>query len=106
MTESNGLPCMNCKTVIASDAGMFFAQVFVCPTCHTQATHFFHRLEGELKSLLTLSQEAIRIALVKGQFHFPEGPRGEVSKREVLEEALRLEAAREEEQTRKASASS
>lgn len=102
MSENNTLPCMNCKKPVATDAGMFFAEVFICPTCHTMSVHFYQRLERELKGLLTMSQEAIRIALVKGQFHFPEGPRGELTKREVLETALGLEAAREKEQKKQA----
>lgn len=95
MSDNSTLPCMNCQAVVGTAAGKFFAEVFVCANCHEMCVHFYQRLERELKGLLTMSQEAIRIALVKGQFHFPEGPRGELSKREVLETALGLEAQRE-----------
>lgn len=86
---------MNCQKAVPSDKAKFFAEVFICEDCHTQAVHFYQRLEVELTHLLTMSKEAVRIALVTGKFHFPEGPRGEVSKREVLETILKLEEARE-----------
>lgn len=86
---------MNCKRSVPSDQAKFFAEVFICPDCYTQAEHFFMRLERELKHLLVMSKEALRISLVTGKFSFPEGPSGEVSKRDVLEQVLALEEARE-----------
>lgn len=59
------------------------------------STHFYERLENELKSLLLVAKESIRVALVQGKFVFPEGPAGEPSKRAVLEEIIKLEEARE-----------
>ena len=58
------------------------------------AVHFWQRLELELKHLLTMSKEAIRVALVTSKFNFPEGAQGEPSKREVLEAIVRMEEAR------------
>ncbi len=89
------LPCLNCKADVPQGEGKFFAQVFLCEKCHTMSTHFFERLERELKSLLTVAKESIRVALVQGKFVFPEGPAGAPSKRAVLEEIIKLEEARE-----------
>ncbi len=88
------LPCMNCKTAVPQDKAKFFAEVFLCESCHLQAEHFYKRLLAELNFLLTIAKETIRLSLVQGKFAFPEGPAGEPSKRAVLEEIMRLEEAR------------
>lgn len=86
---------MNCKRAVPPDKAKFFAEVFLCESCSEQAVHFYQRLEIELKHLLVMSKEALRISLVTGKFSFPEGPSGEVSKRDVLQQVLALEEARE-----------
>lgn len=92
------LPCLNCKADVAPNAGKFFAEVFLCESCHLMAQHFHERLERELKYLLIIARESIRISLVEGKFSFPEGPAGEPSKRQVLEEILKMEEHRTKEQ--------
>ena len=89
------LRCMNCKAPVNANEGEFFAEVFLCKDCNTQAVHFWHRTEKELKHLLTVSKEAIRLSLITGKFSFPEGPQGDLSKRDVLQEVLKMEEARE-----------
>lgn len=91
---SADLGCMNCKKATPPDKSKFFAEVFLCEDCHVQAVHFYARLELELKNLLVMSKEAIRISLITGQFSFPEGQAGETSKKAVLEQILLLEEAR------------
>ncbi len=90
------LPCMNCQTPVPAGKGQFFAEVFVCERCHTQAVHFWQRSEKELQHLLTITKESIRLSLLSRKFVFPEGPQGDLSKRDVLEEILRMEEAREQ----------
>lgn len=85
------LPCMNCKKPVEQDQGKFFTQVYVCETCYTLAQRFHDKLERELKNLLLLSKEAIRVALVQGKFHLSEASLQDISKKEVLEEILRME---------------
>lgn len=87
---------MNCKAQVPAGKGAFFAEVFLCHTCHTQAVHFWERTEKELRHLLTISKEAVRLSLITGRFAFPEGQQGELSKREVLTEVLKMEEAREQ----------
>lgn len=89
------LPCMNCKADVPAGEGKFFAEVFVCARCQTMAVHFHERLERELRFLLTMAKESIRISLVQGKFNFPEGPAGEPSKKDVLEAILALEETRD-----------
>lgn len=87
---------MNCSAPVPSGKGQFFAEVFVCETCHTQAAHFWQRSEKELRNLLTITKESIRLSLISGKFVFPEGQQGDLSKREVLEAVLKMEEAREQ----------
>lgn len=95
MTAKTSLRCTNCKKETETSEAKFFAEVFLCPTCHEQAAHFYKKLETELHYLLTIARDAIRVSLVQGQFSLPEGPHGEPSKKEVLEEILRMEQARD-----------
>lgn len=88
----DAFPCMNCKKPITQAEGKFFAQVYVCETCFTTAESFYKKLEQELRQLLTMSKEALRIALVQGKFHLSEAKVRDISKKEVLEEILRMEA--------------
>lgn len=86
---------MNCKKPVDPDSVKFFAQAFVCPTCYECAEHFYLKLEKELRYLLVVAKEAIRVALIEGHFHFNSPGEG-VSKKELLEEIVRLEELRRE----------
>lgn len=90
------LTCMNCKQPVDAGSGEFFAEVFVCKNCNAQAVHFWERTTKELQHLLTISKEAIRLSLITGKFNFPEGRQGDLSKKEVLQEVLKMEEAREQ----------
>lgn len=93
--NTDTMKCMNCPTEVAPKDAKFFAKVFLCPSCYEQAQHFYTKLDIELRHLLVVAKEAIRIALVTGKFSFPEGMGGEVSKRAVLEAIMKFEEARE-----------
>lgn len=99
------LQCMNCHKPTAAGEAELFAEVFVCGDCHTQAVHFWQRIDRELRSLQVMAKDAIRVCLLEGRFSFPEGPVGEVSKREVLETILSMEEAREKQCLTKSSQS-
>jgi len=90
------MECMNCRQTVRPEDAKLFAEVFVCPTCHAQAVHFWEKLERELRYLLVVAKESIRLSLLEGKFFFPEDKGSEVSKREVLQEILRMQQAREE----------
>jgi|SRR5690606_32645055 len=84
------LTCLNCKAPVAEEDIKFFGKAFVCAVCHTTATHFYERLTKDLKNLLLVAHEAIRVALVEGRFHLAENGLKEVSKKELLEEILKM----------------
>jgi hypothetical protein len=95
---ADGLSCMNCKRLVEPSRAKLFAEVFVCEDCHTMAVHFWDKLDRELRYLLVMAKESIRLALLEGKFSFPEGGAQEVSKREVLQAILRMQEAREKSQ--------
>lgn len=87
----NGIPCMNCKRVLESDKGRVFAEVFVCENCHKMAESLYNRCDGELRRLLLILRESIRIALVEGKLQFsPALPNEEVPKAELLKMIVEL----------------
>lgn len=88
------LNCVNCKKPVESDKVKFFGNVYVCNTCHTLAESFFHRLERDLKHLVVFAHESIRLSLIDGKFHLSENRLKEVSRKELLEEILRMEERR------------
>lgn len=91
----NELACMNCQKPVSGEQAKLFAQVYVCEVCHEQATHFYDKLQQELRHLLTIAQEAIRTSLVEGRFHFQSTTSETTpSKREVLEAILALDERR------------
>ena len=85
------LNCLNCKKPVAPAEAKTYAGVFVCPDCFATAERLEQRGSEQLKWLLTVQREAIRLALIDGRLHLgptdlAEGP----SKREVLEQVLNL----------------
>lgn len=88
------LPCLNCHNPVDPQKAKIFAGVFVCETCHLVATRLEERGTAELRSLLTLQREAIRIALTRGELVLgPAEPTRELSKKEVLEQIVKLSEA-------------
>jgi hypothetical protein len=84
-------PCLNCKTEVSQEKAKVFAGVFVCPDCYTKAERLYNKCEGELKQLLLVLKEAIRVALVKGALQYnPASPLDEVPKDELLEMIVKL----------------
>lgn len=78
------MECMNCHKEVEPGDAKIFAEVFCCPTCFTIAERTYKRLEGELRKMLVMSRETIRVALVEGKLHLPEGETQDVSKEDVL----------------------
>lgn len=83
------MPCMNCKTPVKQDDVRLFQGVFCCSKCHELATRAFQRLERELKYMLTLAGETIRLALVKGEFQLgPADQPHEIPKSELMRKLI------------------
>lgn len=68
------LKCMNCACPVGQSDGEFFAGVFLCGDCNTVATRLYERGSSELKLVLSMLKDAIRMAIVqkKLQFNTPE----------------------------------
>ncbi len=94
---NDGLPCMNCKKPTPESDAKVCAEVFVCSACHEMAERLFHRLEGELRRLLLLSKETIRVALVEGKLHFAHTHERDVPKDELLKMIVQFSEKKERE---------
>lgn len=75
---------MNCDKQVGPSEARLFASVFCCATCFELASRLYQRLENELKKLLVMSKETIRIALIKGELHYASGEPQDVPKEELL----------------------
>lgn len=92
----DSLNCMNCQAPVEQADAKLFAGVFVCPTCHMFAERLFRRSEAELKQLLVVLQDAIRIALIEGRLTPMEGgPLDEIPKQELLRTIVKLQETRD-----------
>jgi hypothetical protein len=86
-----GLPCVNCRQKVGQVNAKFFDGVFLCPSCHGVALRVEERLTSELKMLLVMLREAIRVAACDGKLHLSDtGIAPEASKKDVLEAVLQL----------------
>ena len=86
----SGLPCVNCQEPTSEQDAKLFAGVFVCMSCHARAGRVYIRGESELRRLLCVYQEAIRIALIEGRLFGPEQYEESPSKESVLREVIAL----------------
>ncbi len=98
--EMPGLPCMNCQKPTSTNDAKIFANVFVCSTCYMTAERLFARLEGELKHLLLLSKEVIRVALIEGKLHSPLAEEREIPKEELLKMIMQFSEKKDAEKSR------
>lgn len=90
----DGLPCLNCQKEVGDNAGKIFAGCFVCPTCFEIASRLEARLDGELKRMLVMLRESIRIAIVERRLVLgPAAAARDLSKKEVLEAIIQLQNA-------------
>lgn len=82
---------MNCKQSVDPEKAKVFLGVYVCETCHLVASRLRERIQAELKSLLTMADEALRIGLIEGKVILGPAEVGrELSKREVLQQVVKL----------------
>ena len=79
-----GIPCLNCKAEVSEGAGKLFAEVFVCPGCFLIASRLYERADKDLKQVLVMMKESIRIGLLQGQLQFSEEELQTLSKPDLL----------------------
>jgi hypothetical protein len=88
----DGLPCLNCQKPVQATEARIFAGTFVCPACFAIATRMEARLTSELKRLLLMTREAIRISIVERRLVLgPADEARDLSKKEVLEAIIQLQ---------------
>ena len=61
---------MNCKREVPPNGGEFFMEVFICGNCKKIAVRLYERAQKDVKHLLVMMKEAIRLGLVQGQLQF------------------------------------
>jgi len=64
------LPCVNCGEEVNPNEAKLFAQIFICPKCHRVAEQLYARGEKELKMLLLVLRESIRLSIVQHNLQF------------------------------------
>lgn len=85
------LPCMNCTTPVSPEEAKIFAEVFVCPTCFKVAECLYNKGSADLRALLSMMKEAIRIALIEGRLQLSEQSLQDVSKTDLLRAIVDLQ---------------
>lgn len=84
------LPCVNCHKEVASDQAKMFAEVLVCPECYVIAERLFERGNKELRMMLTVLKEMIRLTLIKGELQFLQQQSEENHSEEVMKRFARM----------------
>lgn len=87
-----GLSCLSCKEDVSPDDAKVFSQVFLCPSCFTIAEQLYRRGEAELKMMLLVLKEAIRVAALKGELQFHFGSLEDLPKEDLLAHLAKLAA--------------
>jgi hypothetical protein len=64
------LSCVNCKHEVSQGDAKLFAEVFVCGECFRIAESLMSRGERELRMLLTVLKESIRLNIIRGELQF------------------------------------
>lgn len=72
------LPCMNCTNPVPQDKAKFFQAVFVCERCYELAEGIYRKTEKELKQVLTVFQESLRLSLLQGKLHLGTEPSAKI----------------------------
>ncbi len=84
------LPCVNCHKDIEPAEAKMFAEVLVCPDCYIIAERLFERGNKELRMMLTVLKEMIRLALVKGELQFMQQQSEENSSEDMMKKFAKL----------------
>lgn len=84
------LRCLNCSVEVSASDAKFFAGAFCCPTCFALAERLYQRGEYELKLMLLVLKESIRVAIVKKELQFNTAQLEDMPKKDLLSELARL----------------
>jgi hypothetical protein len=81
---------VNCHKDIESSEAKMFAEVLVCPDCYVVAERLFERGNKELRMMLVVLKEMIRLALVKGELQFMQAQSEETNSEDMMKRFARL----------------
>lgn len=84
------LPCVNCHKDVEPDQAKMFAEVLVCPDCYIVAERLYERGNKELRMMLTVLKEMLRVALVKGELQFMQQQSEENSSEDMMKKFAKL----------------
>ena len=86
------LRCLNCQQPVREEDAKMIFSVLVCSECHEVATIIDKRGRSTIRTMLTLWQETVRLALVTGKLRLPSGssPKNPPSRRDVLRTIIQL----------------
>jgi len=85
-----GLPCLSCKKETPPDEAKVFAEVFLCSDCFLIAERLYRRGESELRMMLLVLKESIRLAALKGELQFNFGKLEDLPKEDLMSHLAKL----------------
>lgn len=85
-----GLPCLSCKKDTPPDEAKVFAEVFLCADCFRIAERLYRRGESELRMMLLVLKESIRVAALKGELQFNFGKLEDLPKADLMSHLAKL----------------
>jgi len=84
------LPCLSCKEQVSPDEAKVFAEVFLCPKCYRIAERLYRKGESELRMMLLILKESIRVAALKGELQFSFEKLDEMKREDLLSSLAKL----------------
>ena len=87
-----GLPCLSCKQDVSPAESKLFAEVYLCSNCFTIAERLFRKGEAELRMMLLVLKESIRLAALKGQLQFSLQDLDDMKKEDLVSHLAKLAA--------------
>ena len=78
------LPCLSCKEEVNPAEAKLFAQVLLCPLCFVIAERLYKKGESELRMMLLVLKESIRVAALKGELGFSLQNLDDMDKQDLL----------------------
>jgi hypothetical protein len=66
--------CVNCKSTIDDKAVFGFQGLQICGTCAVMVKRTLEKTQQQMDFMMRMYHEVLRVALLKGEFRFPELP--------------------------------
>jgi hypothetical protein len=86
------LPCLSCKQEVPPADGKVFAEVFMCPSCFRIAERLLKSGDAELKMMLLVLKESIRVAALTQGLQYAEQYLGDMPKEDLVSHLAKMAA--------------